>query len=231
MQIPWLPRAALLLATGAAVLAAEPPHVTVEWNPPKITRRQFDPRRPPAAMPKLSASESGVCHYEFTCDAGIGVFVDQKDARTVEVEIDTVDMKLDLPIDIWVMVNAPAKLAKHEEGHRQICEDYYRGCAAIARQLGQKMVGRKATGTGRSKQEAQDNAQQELLKELNHAYLNATRLHCRICQDLYDDITSHGRLPIGEAEAIAQAKAMEAAGKLPSTGMPPSDPVIGPGRL
>ena len=43
------------------------------------------------------------------------------------------------------MVNAPAKLAKHEEGHRQICEDYYRGCAAIARQLGQKMVGRKAT--------------------------------------------------------------------------------------
>ena len=227
MQNGRLPLVALLVFSAATAFAADPPHVTVEWHPAKITRRQFDPKRPPANLPQLSPDESGLCHFEFTCDAGIGVFVDEKDARTVEVEIDTVDMVLDLPIDVWVMNNAPAKLVKHEEGHRQICEDYYRGCAAIARQLGQKMVGRKATGTGRNKQEAQDNAQQQLLTELNHAYLNATRLHCRICQDLYDDITSHGRLPIGEAEAIAQAKAEQAAGKLPSTGMPTSDPVVG----
>jgi len=217
--------AVLLAFMGATAFAAEEEHpVTVKMNPVKITRRQFDPKRPPAKMPKLTPPESGVCHYEFTCDAGIGVFVEQKDARTVEVEVDSVDMILDLPIDIWVMKNAPKKLIQHEEGHRQICEDYYAGCADIARKLGREMIGKKATATGRNKQEAQEAAQQKLLTELNDNYLRATRVRCRICQDHYDDITTHGLKPIGEAEAIAQAKVMEKEGKIPSVGLPVFNP-------
>jgi hypothetical protein len=215
----------LLILTGLAS-AAEPPHVTVTQHPAKITRHTFDPKHPPAAMPKLTPSESGVCHFEFTCDAGIGVFVDEKGPGSVEVEIDTVDLVLDLPIDIWVMNNAPQKLMQHEEGHRRICEDYYKGCEAIARNLAQKMVGRKAIGTGKNKLEAQNDAQHKLLSELNTAYLRATRVPCKICQDHYDDITTHGLKPISEDDAIVQAKALQAAGKLPSTGMPVEDPIV-----
>lgn len=119
---------------------------------------------------------------------------------------------------------------QHEEGHRQICEDFYRGCEAVARQLGQKMIGRKAVGTGRNKQEAQEKAQEILLTELNKAYLRATRWHCRICQDHYDEITTHGLKPIIEADAIAQAKALEAAGKIPAIGLPVEDPAVGRGK-
>ncbi len=54
------------------------------------------------------------------------------------------------------------------------------------------MVGKKATGKGGNKAEAQSNAQQKLLTELNDRYLPATRYRCRICQDHYDDITTHG---------------------------------------
>lgn len=200
---------ALLVSLGAR--AAEEHPVTVKKNPVKITRRTFDPKRPPAAMPKLTPPESGVCHFEFTCDAGIGVFVDPKGANAVEVEVDSVDMVLDLPIEIWVMNNAPKKLVAHEEGHRQICEDYYANAEVIARDLAKKMIGRKATASGRNRKEAQDKAQQQLLSELNQAYMAAVRGRARACQDIYDDITTHGLKPIAEADAIAQAKAQEKA--------------------
>ena len=226
MKSRWLVLAALLAVTGGAARAAEEHPVTVKWNPPKITRHQFDPKRPPATMPKLGPSESGVCHFEFTCDAGMGYFVEQKDPRTVEVEVDSVDMVLDLPIDIWVMNNAPKKLMQHEEGHRQICEDYYRGCDAVARELGRKMIGRKATGTGRNKAEAQGNAQQKLLTELNEAFFRAVRVPCRICEDHYDEITTHGLQPIPEADAIVEAKARQKAGKVPAVGLPMSNPTV-----
>lgn len=212
------------LCFAASIFAAEEHPVTIKQNPVKITHRTFDPKRPPAAMPKLTPPESGVCHYEFTADAGISVFVDQKGPRTVEVEVDAVDIVLDLPITIWVMKGAPQKLIQHEEGHRQICEDYYKNCGDIARELGKKMIGRKATATGRNKQEAQETAQQMLLTELNDAYLKATRYRCRICQDHYDDITTHGLKPIAEAEAIAQAKVLEETGKVPSVGLPVVNP-------
>ena len=229
MKNRWL-TVALAVWFAASAFGAEEHPVTVKQNPVKVAHRTFDPKRPPAAMPKLNPSESGVCHYEFTSDAGIGVFVDQIDPRTVEVEIDSVDIVLDLPITIWVMNGAPQKLIQHEEGHRMICEEYYKNCAAVARDLGQKMIGRKAKGTGRNKQEAQENAQQKLLTELNDAYFKATRYRCRICQDHYDEITTHGLKPIAVPDAIAQAKALEAAGKIPAVGLPVVDPVRTPGK-
>src|SRR5258706_13095941 len=103
MQNRWFPLAALLLISGISAAAAEEPHVTIKVNPPKVTHHTFDKAHPPANMPKLKPTESGVCHFEFTSDAGLGVFVDQKDARTVEFEADTVDIVLDLPIQVCGM--------------------------------------------------------------------------------------------------------------------------------
>jgi hypothetical protein len=205
------------LFVSASVRAAEDNPVTIRQNAPRITRRSFDPARPPATMPKLTPPESGVCHFEFTCDAGLGVFVDQTAPNTVEVEVDSVDMVLDLTIDIWAKNGAPAKLRQHEEGHRQICEHYYQNAAEIARRLAKAMIGRKATGTGRTKDEATSNAQQKLLSELNLAYMNETRVRCSACQVRYDAITNHGLKPIGEADAIAQALAAEPAPTSPGS--------------
>ena len=201
----------LLLVGVSAALAADEHPVTVKKNPTKIARRSFDPNRPPAAMPKLTPPESGVCHFEFTCDAGIGVFVDQTAPNTVEVEVDSVDLVLDLAVDVWAKNGAPPKLVQHEEGHRQICEYYYKDADAIARRLGKAMIGRKATGTGKDKAAATEAAQQKLLTELNLAYMTETRVRCSACFVRYDAITNHGLKPIGEAEAIAQAIAEEPA--------------------
>src|SRR4051794_13537061 len=91
------------LASTLSVHAAEEHPVTIKKNPPKITRQQFDPKRPPARMPHLTPPESGVCHFEFTVDAGLGTFTDEINPNTVEVEVDSVDMVLDLEIDVWAM--------------------------------------------------------------------------------------------------------------------------------
>lgn len=201
--------AVFALVVAALVCRAEEHPVTIKKNPPKITRQSFDPKRPPARMPKLTPPESGVCHFEFTCDAGLETFVDQIDARTVEIEVDAVDMILELEIDIWAMNGAPKKLLAHEEGHRQIAEHYYKTAEIVARELGKKMIGRKARGTGANKQAATNDANHKLLSELNLAYMNETRARCSACQKRYDKITNHSLIPIPEADAIAQALTAE----------------------
>jgi hypothetical protein len=201
--------AALLMVSSTNVRAADEHPITIKKNPPKITRRAFDPNHPPAAMPKLTPPESGVCHFDFGSDAGLGTFTDLIDPHTVEIEIDSVDMVLDLAIDIWAMNGAPKKLLNHEEGHRQIAEHYYKDAEKIARRLAQSMIGRKARGTGKDKQSATDQAMQKLLTELNLAYMNETRVRCSACQKRYDKITNHSLIPIPEADAIAQALAAE----------------------
>jgi hypothetical protein len=200
--------------------------VTVTRNPVKITRQEFDPAKPAANLPPLTPDEAGVTHFEFTCDAGIGVFVSGIDATTVEVRVDAVDLVLDLPIDIWVRKGARKKVYAHEEGHRQICEDYYANCGTIAKEIGEHMLGRRAIGHGRNRHEAETNAQQKLLAEIHQAYMTASRLPCRIAQDHFDDLTTHSLTDMGEAEAVAQAKAMQVAGKIPSAGLPSSSLVV-----
>jgi hypothetical protein len=199
----------LVLFSASVLVGAEEHPVTIKKNPPKITRQAFDPKRPPRQMPKLTPPESGVCHFEFTVDAGLGTYTDQINPSTVEVEVDSVDMILDLQIDIWAMKGAPKKLLDHEEGHRQIAEHYYRDAENIARRLGTKMIGRKARGTGATKQAATDAAVHTLLSELNLAYMNETRVRCSACQKRYDKITNHSLIPIPKADAIAQALAAE----------------------
>jgi hypothetical protein len=210
MKVFRFAAASLILCVAAAASRAADEHpVTVKKNPPKITRQSFDPKRPPARMPKLTPPESGVCHFEFTCDAGLETFVDQIDPRTVEIEVDSVDMILDLEVDIWAMNGAPKKLLAHEEGHRQIAEHYYQKADTIARELGKKMIGKKARGTGPNKDAATKDANHKLLSELNLAYMAETRVRCSACQKRYDKITNHSLIPIPEADAIAQALAAE----------------------
>lgn len=200
---------ATAFALSTTISHAEEHPVTVKKNPPKITRQSFDPKRPSPRMPKLTPPESGVCHFEFVADAGLGTFTDQIDATTVEVEVDSVDFVLDLQIDVWAMNGAPKKLVAHEEGHRQICEYYYKDAEKIAQRLGREMIGRKARGSGATKQKATDEAMHKLLGELNLAYMNETRVRCSACQKRYDKITNHSLLPIPESDAIAQALAAE----------------------
>jgi hypothetical protein len=197
-------------------MQAEEEHpITVTQQPPKIVRRSFDIKHPPRDLPKISSNEAGDCNFQTTCDAGMGFLVDTIDPHTVEVEVDSMDIVLSLPITVWVGNGTPPKLGQHEEGHRQIAEDYYKGADVIARDLAKEMIGKKARATGRNKQEAQEKAQQQLLTEYNTAYMHAVRDRMLHAQQHYDLITAHGMKPIAEKDAIAQAEQLVKEGKVP----------------
>jgi hypothetical protein len=203
-QIGFLAALSILIAVSG--LHAQDDHpVTIHKTPAKIVRRAFDPAHPPSAMPVLTPPESGVCHFDFGCDAGIGVFVDPAGPNTYQVEIDSVDIVLTMEVDIWAINGAPKKLLNHEEGHRQICEYFYKDADAVAQRIGKSFIGKKAKGTGPTQQAAADAAQQTLLSEINAAYMNETRVRCSACQVRYDAITMHGLNAVPEADAIAQA--------------------------
>jgi hypothetical protein len=210
-----------LLALAGSMRAEEEHPVTIKQLPPKIVRRPFDMKHPPRDLPKISSSEAGDCNFQVTCDAGIGFLVDTLDPHTVEVEVDSMDVVLSLPITVWVGIGTPPKLGQHEEGHRQICEDYYKGADVIARELAQRMIGRKARATGSNKKDAQEKAQQQLLTEYNEAYMHEVRDRMLHAQQHYDLITIHGLKPVPEKEAIAQAEELVKEGKIP-----PPDPYL-----
>lgn len=211
----------VFLVLVGSVRAEEEHPITVKQLPAKIVRRSFDMKHPPRDLPKISSHEAGDCNFETTCDAGMGFFVDTIDPHTVEVEVDSMDIVLSLPITVWVGLGTPPKLGQHEEGHRQIAEDYYRGADVIARQLAKQMIGKKARATGRDKKDAQEKAQQQLLTEYNTAYMHAVRDRMLHAQQHYDLITVHGLKPIPEKDAIAQAEELVKEGKIP-----PPDPYL-----
>lgn len=215
MRTPSLVWLGVFLALAAAAPAAEDHPITVKQLPPKIVRRSFDMKRPPRDLPKLSPKEAGDCNFQNTCDAGMAFLVDTLDPHTVEVEVDGMDIVLSLPITVWVGIGTPPKVGQHEEGHRQICELYYRGADVIARDLAKAMIGKKARATGRNKQEAQEKAQQQLLTEYNAAYMRAVRDPMLHAQQHYDLITVHGLNSVSEKDAIAQAVQLVKDGKLP----------------
>jgi hypothetical protein len=209
MKTLLLTAAVVALAAANLPLRADEHPITIRKNPAKISRQTFDPKHQPKEMPKLTPPESGVCDFDFYSDSGLGTFTDEIAPNTVEVEVDSVDMILDMKVRVWTAAGTPPKLLAHEEGHRQICEHYYQNAEAIARTVAQKMIGRKATASGANKKAAADAAMQKLLTELNTAYMNEVRVRCSACQKRYDKITNHSLIPIPEGDAIRQALAGE----------------------
>jgi len=203
----------LLLAAACGLLITLPlateagaarPEVTVKREEPKVSRQTFDPRRPPANMPKLTPPESGVCDFDFTIKVGISHSVSNQQGNTVEIMVDEIDLVTTLDVRIWTARGSPPKLLAHEDGHRLICEYYYQNADFIAREVAEPMIGRTFTAQGANRQAAISTAVSTAIKTISDEYMNRTRVRASAAQRRYDRLTAHGTRPIGEAEAIAQ---------------------------
>jgi hypothetical protein len=117
--------AMILLAAPRAGYAEESP-ITIERTPVEITRRTFNPRNPPADMPKLAPHEAAVCVSDFRLNTNLSYQIDRHSvggAVTREVaSVVKVTMRLELKITIWLPENAVPKLVKHEEGHSEMAQ-------------------------------------------------------------------------------------------------------------
>ena len=183
--------------------------VTIDAQPPVIEHRSFDPKHPPADMPKLHPHEAAVTQSYFGAESRVGgEVIDRQqtaDGWRASIKVDTVRITLHLRVTVWLPDGAVPKIVNHEEGHRSISEHYYKDAEAIARKEAEALVGRTVTGRGSTPESAGDNALQQAAEELGGRYLAQTDKPCSQAQDRYDQITAHGTNPVKEEKAIEDA--------------------------
>ncbi|ACB74263.1 hypothetical protein [Opitutus terrae] len=210
----------LPLALSGAVTAP----VTVEIAPAKIERRTFDPKHPPAGMPKLTPPEVGTCVYQFACSTEAqaeGAWLGKQPAHVTEIAL-----RATLTVTLWTPAGGPAKILTHEEGHREICEYYYDQAEQIGRRLAQRVLGVALHARTKPAMTAElDRLQKGVIRE----FLEETATRCDFAQARFDAITEHSMNPIAENVAIVRAIAAEEASYAQTRGGPGARPASGAG--
>ncbi len=208
LMLAWwmLALASLVHAQGAGT---QPQTVVIERWAPVVQTRTFDPRNPPAEMPALRRGEAAVTESNFSCQTVIAAtIVSQSPSAngcTTAVRVTSVKTTIKLGITIWLPVNGTKKLTAHEDGHRIIDETFYDGAEAIARKLSTEMLGQRRVGKAADCDTAAQNAIKDAGDQLCGDYMTAVQYPATRVQELYDDITDHGRNRITEAAAIKRA--------------------------
>lgn len=183
--------------------------VTINRSDAVIEHKTFNPKNPPAEMPKLSGNEAAVTQSFFGADSKVGgTMVDSfptSEGYEASVRVDTVQMTLRMRVTVWLPSNSNEKIRKHEEGHRKISEHFYADAAQIARSKAEPLMGQIITGTGSSPEKAVSDALRKAANRLGHEYLGATDTPCGEAQKRYDQITEHGTNAVNEDRAMKQA--------------------------
>ncbi len=213
MTLPTMNRRSAL-ALGAALTGwcaarglAQSGAVRVTREEPVVERREFDPRRPPRDMPPLTPPESGVCKTTFELGANVTYSSERLSATRARIYVDELDIVTRLRFDIYTVRGAPPKLRAHEEGHRAIGEHYYRDAARVAEEIGRRLIGETFVGTGADQRAAQRDGFEQVVAEIERAYMARVRIPSAAANERFDAITNHGLEPIDEAAAVALALA------------------------
>lgn len=203
-----------LLAVAAALAGLGPRRGFAQRSPVRVTReepvverREFNPRRPPHDLPPLTPPESGVCKTTFELGASVTYSSERLSDTSARIYVDELDIITRLRFEIFTVRGAPPKLRAHEEGHRAIGEHYYRDAAQIAEEIGRRLIGETFVASGVDQEAAQRAGFEQVVAEIEHAYMARMRIPSAAANERFDAITNHGLEPIDEAEAIALALA------------------------
>jgi hypothetical protein len=96
-------------------------------------------------------------------------------------------------VTIWLPEKASKALKEHEEGHRKIAELYYEDAEKVARRVAEGFIGRSFTGEGKDREASINAAIDKANQELIDAYTGQINGPAQQAQELYDQITDHGR--------------------------------------
>jgi len=170
--------------------------VKVDKSPVTVVTKYFDPKRPPADMPKLKANEAAVCVSNFSINAGAGGEVtDQTDSATgirATVKLERITLQIGCEIVIWLPKKAPQKMVEHEDGHRQITERFYATADQVALKLARPWIDRQVVGTDQDVNSASRRAIESAVQQITAQYMSAVHGESTKVQEAYDRITVHG---------------------------------------
>jgi hypothetical protein len=181
----------------------EGPAIGIDKQPAVFANHSFDPNAPPADMPALAYGEEALCDSNFVANTRVAGVLQKTDAAHARVSITKVDMTLQLHINIWAPANVSTHVVEHENGHRQISEEYYRTADQLAQRVATSYVGRQIEISGTDLDAAMENALQQTASDATNDYDKS--LNVATTQQYYDTITNHGRNELDPKQAVSAA--------------------------
>lgn len=149
------------------------------------------------------------CETIFGCDERIHYMMPRYAFTSVTATIDSVELDPKQQIIVWMPEDGRPEWLAHEETHRAIAEHYYASAEIVARRIAAQAVGRKVLIPGQNSKANAEEAIGAVEQELVTAYFRETRDRCEYAQARFDEVTDHGREPIGNGEAMTRALADE----------------------
>ena len=195
---------------------ASEPSIVVERKEPTVERILFDPKKPPADMPRLHPGEAALCQMNFNCAVQLKYEVIEQTTApaaggananaSVSAQIRQIRMTLTLHNKIYLPRGASPKLRAHEEGHRIINERVYEKAEEVARSAAIQVLTQTFRGSGADPDAAGKAATDQAVKQLCESYLAGTADKAHQIGLIYDELTNHGRnTRLSEADAIRQS--------------------------
>ncbi|SRR6266550_5699614 len=160
--------------------------VKINRAAPEVEHKKFDRKNPPSDMPPLVPGEAAVTKSMFgiSSEAATQVSEETRAGKTVtRIKITQVTLNLSLQLTVWVPSDAPRTIVEHEEGHRQISENFYKDAEKIAREIAQKYIGQ--TFDGESSEKA--------MNEMSQKYMAQTQSLSVRANIIFDELTDHSR--------------------------------------
>lgn len=210
-----------MLLLGGLAAWGQDSGVSVKVQDPKIETRKFDPKNPPAEMPKLTADEAAVTASQFGVASEFKVVVLGDQAmpdgkHRAKVKVESVTVRPNLKVIEWVPEGGSQRLTEHEDGHREISVRFYKESEKVARDIAQGFVGKVLLGEDGDTEAARRAAIHKGISELSDQYMKAVEAPAARVNELYDTITDHGRnekFPPKKAIEMAMKRYHEEAGR------------------
>ena len=162
----------------------------------------------PAALPGEDARDAESPWLSCQCDA---------ERLVVSISFgpwwEYVDVRLSLSVVIWLPTNATPQLKAHEEGHRALAEHYYKDAEQIARRHARPLVGRKIPIKATDLDAATRAEMEKVNAQLCDKVIAELEGPCAKAQDVYDEITDHGRKPKPTSEEAVKTSIERAGAK------------------
>lgn len=177
--------------------------VTISVSPPVVEYVRYDIGQPKPAS--VTPGFAGNTDYKMRCEPILKLHTVKKDANDKwKFRVDRVDLSLSLPITITVPLTVKSLLLAHEEGHRQISEQFYQIAAGAAGQAAESVLNREFTGYESDPATAERMVANQIEEEIQSVYWKYTLQPCRKAQIEYDALTDHGRNYLDPNRAVKE---------------------------
>lgn len=178
------------LATTFLLPGCTPLGVNIDRKPATVERKFLDK----AQVEQLIKEEGREAHTDwvFACESDLGFHIESKDVSPgyakVDLKITQVNLKLSLPIVVWIEKDARPYVVSHEDGHVEICKRIYDNAEKAARLSADGVLGRTFMGQGDTLDQACKQALNLAVAELHESYHKQTLESANRISEAYDHL-------------------------------------------